>query len=783
MKRSLASLPAHRLTAAALVVCLAVGVSFASSASPPPQSEEEVHRVLTLLSAVGEEYREGVRDGIVIKPIEFEEAKTFLDDAQRRVQSVGLEPPDSTREIVAAFAAAAAALDGKAPVDTVAATLTDLRQRITALTGVAEQIYPPAQPSAAHGKNLFDQNCANCHGERGDGKGPNAAGLKPPPANFTDSQFIRGETPYDFYHVISLGKTNTAMAAWDGALSVQDRWDLVSYVWTLASGSAGVAEGQGVYLAHCANCHGTTGDGHGTFADVLVKPAPDLSTPQALARKTDVELFTATADGIAATPMPAFARTLRDDERWKAVAFMRILSLGGPQTPATNGSPTSAPPESNDPGLVLSDSGRLLDAAVAGYARGDSRASGTAGDAYLQFDPLEPRLGATEPALKTRIEERFLHMRQLLRVPGNDTEIRSLAAAIHEDFAAARVALQPHASPYALFVESATIILREGFEIVLVIGALVAYVVKTRNPAMQRSVYAGTALGVIASLATAVVMGELLRIHPAASDMLEGFTMLLAAVVLFWVSYWLVSKSEAAKWQRYIRDKVETAVDGGRGVALAGAAFLAVYREGFETVLFYQALYASAPAAVVTITAGFAAGAVALLVVYGLLRRFEVRIPIQQFFFVTGIFLYAMAAIFAGQGIHELQEAGMVACTPLPLVPVLPLLGIYPSVQSLFVQLIFVALFAYATGVTLRRRTHAGTESEDGPIVVELHALRGALETVRDELRMLRAAESYQAESVAERVEGAVLRVERLAGRVARPPANGRANGGRRSGH
>src|SRR5262249_40376097 len=153
-----------------------------------------------------------------------------------------------------------------------------------------------------------------------------------------------------------------------------------------------------------------------------------------------------------------------------------------------------------------------------------------------------------------------------------------------------------------------------------------------------------------------------------------------------WVSYWLISKAEADKWQRYIRGKVQSALTGRRSIALAGAAFLAVYREGFETVLFYQALYASAPAASMTVSVGLGAGGLALAIVYVALRRFQLRIPIQQFFFATGLLLYAMAAIFAGQGVHELQDAGLISTTPLPSVPVIPLLGVYPSMESLVVQ-------------------------------------------------------------------------------------------------
>lgn len=180
--------------------------------------------------------------------------------------------------------------------------------------------------------------------------------------------------------------------------------------------------------------------------------------------------------------------------------------------------------------------------------------------------------------------------------------------------------------------------------------------------------------------------------------------MLLASAVLFWVSYWLIAKSEADRWQRYIQGKVQHAVSSGSGSALAAAAFLAVYREGFETVLFYQALAAGAPAGDPMIGMGFVAGLVLLGALYAALRQVGIKIPMAQFFLVTGGLLYLMAFIFAGKGVFELQEAGVVGLTPVDWAPRIPALGIYPSVETLLAQGVLVALLLYATVVTLRRR-------------------------------------------------------------------------------
>lgn len=752
------------------MVLAAVCTTPAAGAVPVPH--DTLRRVLTMLGAAAEDYREGVRDGTVIRPIELAEAKSFIEEAQQRVEQLGLDAA-TAGEVRALLSSADAAIDSKAPAARVANILSALRERLATATGISAPVFPPATPSAARGQRLFEENCVSCHGEHGDGTGPKAAQLTPPAANFTDPEFMRGETPYDFFHVISLGKRNTAMPAWEGALTGQDRWDLVAYLWTLAPGTAGLAEGQGVYLTHCASCHGAGADGHAAFTDVLMKRTPDLSGPQALAQQTDAELFAKTTDGVSGSPMPGFARSVSADDRWKAVAFLRALSLGG-VLPATGSSGNGArlAGAANDLEAALTESLRLVDAALAADNGGDATAAGMVADAYLEFEPVEKRLGATAPGLKTAVEDHFMQLRQSLRSPNHAAAVRGVSDLIRNDFAEVRAALRPQNSPYALFLESATIILREGFEMVLVIGALLAYVLKTGNTAMRRPIYAGTAVGVIASLATAAVMGEVLRLHPSSSDMLEGMTMLLAAVVLFWVSYWLISKAEADKWQRYIRGKVQSAVSSRRTLALAGVAFLAVYREGFETVLFYQALYASAATQSVTVTGGFVAGAVILAIVYLALRRFQVRIPIQQFFIVTGLLLYVMAAVFAGQGVHELQDAGVISMTAVSWLPTLPLLGVFPSLESLATQAVFVALLAYATAVTLRRRR--ATDAADRPdLAAELRVLSGVVEAMRQELARLHTGGAPDVGVIETQVTGVLLQVERVAGQI------GSAGGGR----
>jgi high-affinity iron transporter len=259
-----------------------------------------------------------------------------------------------------------------------------------------------------------------------------------------------------------------------------------------------------------------------------------------------------------------------------------------------------------------------------------------------------------------------------------------------------------------------------------------------------------------------------LRLTTGAGELLEGIAMLLASGVLFFVSYWIISKAEADRWQRYIRGKVERAAAAGKGTALAAAAFLAVYREGFETVLFYQALVGSAPAGDLMVPAGLVAGLALLALVYLGLARFGLRIPIRPFFLATGTILYAMAVVFAGKGVHELQSAGAIGVTVVPWMGSIDALGVYPTVQSLLAQGGLLVLVGYGLILTLRRSRRPAS-AELTALRTELDRLRALAETMRAEVATLRTPE---AAAVAGRLEGLLGEVRALEERVA--SSNGR---------
>jgi high-affinity iron transporter len=256
-------------------------------------------------------------------------------------------------------------------------------------------------------------------------------------------------------------------------------------------------------------------------------------------------------------------------------------------------------------------------------------------------------------------------------------------------------------SPLSVFLGSLFIILREGFEAILIVGAIIAYLLKRGEKKGVRAVYAGSLIALGMSVLLAWALNALISgVRGQGQEIIEGVTMLIAVAVLFYVSNWMVSKAEAEAWAGYIKEKASRSAAKGGVFSLTFAAFLAVFREGAETILFYQALLAGNRGFINMIWLGLAAGIAALAVLYALIRVASVKLPLKPFFMGTSILLFIMSIAFAGTGVKELQEGNVVPVTMLPFKFItIDLLGIYPTVETLAPQLALLALTAVLTAL------------------------------------------------------------------------------------
>ncbi len=260
--------------------------------------------------------------------------------------------------------------------------------------------------------------------------------------------------------------------------------------------------------------------------------------------------------------------------------------------------------------------------------------------------------------------------------------------------------------PYFLY--SFGILFREGFEALIVVIALVAGTREAGETGKARGIYAGAALAIAVSVALAWSVNHFLGDNT--SDTLEGIFQIFAAATLFYVSSWLTSKSQADQWIGFIRSQVQTARKSVLpSVALGLTAFLAVMREGAETMVFFQALMSGATAVAEkhAVMAGVAAGTVALAVVFIVLTNAAIRIPIGSFFSTTTVLLYGLAVVFVGQGVGSFQESGWIAATFIPHLPTIQVLGFFPTVQTIVAQAVLLSIAAAAFIVPRRRAARA----------------------------------------------------------------------------
>jgi high-affinity iron transporter len=248
------------------------------------------------------------------------------------------------------------------------------------------------------------------------------------------------------------------------------------------------------------------------------------------------------------------------------------------------------------------------------------------------------------------------------------------------------------ASSGGTFLKALVILLREGVEAMLVVGALAAYLRRAGAADRVWVIHAGVMVAIPLSLLTGWAVNRFLQSSGAPLAVVEGATMLVASAVLFYVSCWLFAKREAKRWEEWVAQQMDAALGTGSLLALGGAACLAVYREGAETVLFYQALALQSPGEDIALYAGLACAALLLTVFYFLLRQAALRLPFSLFFGATSMLLYGLALVFLGQAIVELQAAGWIASIYLPGFPQVNWLGIAPTAQSLGAQAALILL-------------------------------------------------------------------------------------------
>ena len=619
-------------------LCLFVFAAALFAFSMPASAQENgAATAWRLLDYVSVDYAGAVSNGKVISASEFAEMQEFGASIDERLKALPAKPEKA--KLLAASANLRSAIAQKQSPDAVANIARGLGKAL--LDAYPVPLGPRKAPDLKLGAKLYAETCAACHGMTGHADTAMAKQLDPHPVAFADHERAAERSPFALYQVIDQGLEGTAMASFSN-LPTEEKWALAFYVGHFAYPEALQAQGKQIWE----------------------------SDAQLRSRISNLDVLSGLSE-------KALGQQIGQK---KAAAVLAYLHTH-PEVVTSSGA------------SALTIARQKLQQSLAAYEAGDrDQAKDLALAAYLDgFEPVEGVLSARDGSIVSRVETAMGELRSAIASGKPAADVRARINALNALFDESEAALAPdQATTASTFLGAFTILFREGLEALLIVVGMLAFLRKGDRPEMIRPVHAGWISALIAGGLTWLAATTLISISGASRELTEGFGSILAAVVLLFVGIWMHGKAQADEWHRYIKEKVGQALSKKSAWFLFFLAFIAVYREVFETILFYAAM--AAEEHLEALVAGALTGALALGVIAVLMLKFSQRLPIGKFFAYSSALVAVLAVVLAGKGIAALQESGMVAVSTAHWVPRIPVLGIFPTVQGITVQVVTLAI-------------------------------------------------------------------------------------------
>jgi high-affinity iron transporter len=668
----------------------------------------EAERLLSIVDYMGGDYKNAVKDGKVVDEREYKEMVAFSSDVIDLFSELKASGGDKAG-IEVDLIRLKKKIEDKSQEKDIELIAKGIRDKIISAYNVVP--YPQNPPSFQVGKRLYEKACAECHGVIGAGNGPSASGLGSPPMNFTNGGDIGGLSPFKVFNAVSFGIANTDMPEFP-TLSEDDKWNIAFYVFSLRFNQKESEEGEKIFK---------------TF-----NIPHEMKDPKVLATLSDDEL---------SDKLRPYLKNEKDLP--KELAFLRRGVVRN---------------EREDP---LAATSSILKEVIALYERGNKKgAYDKALDTYLNdFEKVEPMIISRDQKFGLALEAKFVKLRGLIKDERPIGEIKTLHGEIESDLKLASILLRSNEpiGKALTFINSFAILIREGLEAALIVAAVLAFLGATGAKGAVKYVHLGWILALVAGLFTWFLAQSVISISGAQRETIEGVTSLFAAAVLFYVSYWLITKIEVKKWKEYIQGKVKRALSKESVFALASVSFFAVYREAFESVLFYQALWLQADNSKGAVIWGLVAGTVLLTGLVLVIFKLGLRIPLKYFFSITSFMLYFLSFVLAGKGVRGLQEAGIVGITPLDFIPQADILGIFPTLETTIVQgVLLLALIGALIwlGFINQERERKTIVTRVSHIANDMKTMHEAFEHVKGHIIEWRRCEEINIE--AEELEGQI---------------------------
>jgi high-affinity iron transporter len=604
----------------------------------------QVWLILHLLDNVAADYPQCVQDGTVLDQFQLEYDEQVEFSRRVRVLLRQLSAHAARSGLLSQAEQVVTFIQDRRPGPEVSALAHRLYWHVIRTYNV--EIAPKRPPDLDTVVVLYQAQCASCHGLQGQGDGPVGANLDPAPSNFHDRQRMDQRSIYDFYRTMTLGVQGTAMASFR-RLNEDKRWALAFYIHTLASSTLDITRGAELWQS---------GIGHTWF--------PDLA-----------RVATATAREM---------HVRHGDDGVHVLAYLR-----------------------SQPHMVISSSesllarsSRLLRESLAAYQGGQQQvAQDLALASYLDgFELVEASLDVVDKRLRIAVEAEMMHYRAMLKNQGPTVTVAKQHKRIQELLTEATTLLDRTRLPAEIaFLSAFLILLQEGLEAVLVLAAMLAVPIKSGRRDALPYIHAGWIAALALGGCTWLAASYVIALSGSTREVTEGITALLAAAILLYVGFWMHNMVYADRWRTFFQGQLRDALSARTSWALALVSFLAVYREAFETVLFYQALWIQAAPAYAPVLGGLCVAAMVLTGLGWLILRGTVRLPLGSFFGATSILLALLAVSLVGKGIAALQEAGTLPVHSVSF-PGIPILGVYPNLLGLLLQaalLIIASVFIY----------------------------------------------------------------------------------------